>query len=123
MFDPSKEASLARKYEAAAERGFYRAIKELRLLQKQTRVLDMDTKAEIFRQELGSISEWRKMATAFDKNFAKYEAEAPVPARPAPKPVAPTPLAPRFSPPEASSTPVRDRQGTLTGRLTRWLAP
>ncbi len=30
MFDPSKEATLARKYELAAERGFYRAIKELR---------------------------------------------------------------------------------------------
>ncbi len=34
MFDPSKEATLARKYEAAAERGFYRALKELRELEK-----------------------------------------------------------------------------------------
>ena len=30
MFDPSKEACLARKYEATAERGFFRALKELR---------------------------------------------------------------------------------------------
>lgn len=30
LFDPSKEATLARKYEAAAERGFFRALKELR---------------------------------------------------------------------------------------------
>jgi len=30
LFDPSKEATLARKYEAATERGLYRALKELR---------------------------------------------------------------------------------------------
>jgi hypothetical protein len=36
MFDPSKEATLARKYEAAAERGFYRALKELRQLKKES---------------------------------------------------------------------------------------
>ena len=30
MFDPSKEATLARKYEAAAERAFFRCLKELR---------------------------------------------------------------------------------------------
>ncbi len=34
MFDPSKEATLARKYEAAAERGFYRALKELRQMDR-----------------------------------------------------------------------------------------
>ena len=37
MFDPSKEATLARKYEAAAERGFLRALKELRQLEKESR--------------------------------------------------------------------------------------
>ncbi len=30
LFDPSAEATLARKYEAAAERGFFRALRELR---------------------------------------------------------------------------------------------
>ena len=30
LFDPSKEATLARRYEAAAERGFFKALKELR---------------------------------------------------------------------------------------------
>ncbi len=34
-FDPSKEATLARKYEAAAERGFFRALKELRLVERE----------------------------------------------------------------------------------------
>jgi hypothetical protein len=35
MFDPSKEATLARRYEMAAERSFYKAIKELRQLRKE----------------------------------------------------------------------------------------
>jgi hypothetical protein len=34
-FDPSKKATLARKYEAAAERCFFRSLKELRLVEKQ----------------------------------------------------------------------------------------
>ncbi len=33
LFDPSPEASLARRHEAAAERGLYRALRELRTLQ------------------------------------------------------------------------------------------
>jgi hypothetical protein len=35
MFDPSKEAILARKYEAAAERGMYRALAELRQVEAE----------------------------------------------------------------------------------------
>jgi len=35
LFDPSKEATLARKYEAAAERGFYRALREFREVQAE----------------------------------------------------------------------------------------
>jgi hypothetical protein len=35
LFDPSKEATLARKYEAAAERSLYKALRELRQLQAQ----------------------------------------------------------------------------------------
>ena len=40
MFDPSKEATLARRYEMAAERGFYKAIKELRQLRKEQEEAD-----------------------------------------------------------------------------------
>ena len=36
LFDPSKEATLARKYEAATERGLYRALKELRQVEAGT---------------------------------------------------------------------------------------
>ncbi len=36
-FDPSKEAALARKYETAAQRSFFRAIKELRTVERQAK--------------------------------------------------------------------------------------
>jgi len=35
LFDPGKEATLARKYEAAAERGLHRALRDLKALQKE----------------------------------------------------------------------------------------
>ncbi len=38
MFDPSEAAQLARKYEAAAERGFYRAWKEFRQVEREAKV-------------------------------------------------------------------------------------
>ncbi len=37
LFDPSREATLARKYEAAAERGFYRALREFQVVESQAR--------------------------------------------------------------------------------------
>jgi hypothetical protein len=39
MFDPSKEATLARQYEASAERGFYKALKQLRQMELQAEAL------------------------------------------------------------------------------------
>src|SRR4051794_15012336 len=44
MFDPSREATLARKYEAAAERAFFRCLKELRQMEKKAKA---DRKAEV----------------------------------------------------------------------------
>ena len=55
MFDTSREATLARKYEAAAERGFYRAIKELREFRKPAKGLGPAADSEAFHKELGSI--------------------------------------------------------------------
>ena len=46
MFDPSKEASLARKYEAAAERGFFRALKEFRQAQRASSDVPTTAKSE-----------------------------------------------------------------------------
>jgi hypothetical protein len=37
LFDPSREATLARKYEAASERCFFRSLKELRLVEEQAK--------------------------------------------------------------------------------------
>jgi hypothetical protein len=37
MFDPSREATLARKYEAAAERGLFKALKEFRQVEKEAK--------------------------------------------------------------------------------------
>ncbi len=73
MFDPSKEAGLARKYEAAAERGFFRAIKELRQLQRSTDVSAIaKAQAEAARKSMGQMA-----------SFFPAEAKAPTPARPA----------------------------------------
>jgi hypothetical protein len=54
MFDPSKEACLARRYEAAAERGFFRALKELRLLEG-TKSADSAFDAKMMREMVGSL--------------------------------------------------------------------
>ena len=43
--DLSKEATMARRYESAAERGFFRALKELRQLQQECRVLTVNPEA------------------------------------------------------------------------------
>ncbi len=37
LFDPSKEATLLRKYEAAARSGFFRALKELRTIERSAK--------------------------------------------------------------------------------------
>ena len=75
-FDPSKEACLARKYEAAAERGFFRALKELRQLKKDSsRPQPADAAAEA-RASLARLGSF-------------FQGEAPArsqPARPAPTP-------------------------------------
>ena len=66
-FDDSKEATLARKYEAAAERGFLRALKELRLLEARRK----EDEAEMMALESGSFSP--EMMS--DEEFDRFEAE------------------------------------------------
>ena len=77
MFDPSKEAVLARKYEAAAERGFFRALKELRGLVREAKALDPAVQAEVFRQELGSILSMEKMDEEFDAMYPEVGEATP----------------------------------------------
>ena len=88
MFDPSKDACLARKYEAAAERGFFRSIKEFRLHQKsEIAPSAAKSEAEATRksmEKLGSFFPGADLPPA----PARVAAPAPSqPAKPASKPV------------------------------------
>jgi hypothetical protein len=56
MFDPSKEAALARRYEAAAERGFFRALKELRLIEEEARGPDVKSEAAAIRKQRDQLA-------------------------------------------------------------------
>ena len=94
MFDPSKEASLARKYEAAAERGFFRALKELRQLEKAA---DPAIQAEASRRELASFLSDQKMGEEFDAMYEAAVAEDPSLADPFPARLT-RPVAPAHSP-------------------------
>jgi hypothetical protein len=79
MFDPSKEAAMARKYEAAAERSFFRALKELRTLEKkQARAVQPVIDEAAFEKVLASFSQInRQMDRKLDDLEAKYPEPAP----------------------------------------------
>jgi hypothetical protein len=62
MFDPSKEATLARKYEAAAERGLYRALKEFRQVEKEAKLAIPSPQIDATRQPSGSFLPAQKTA-------------------------------------------------------------
>ena len=70
MADTSKEGVLMRKYEAAAERGFFRALKELRQMRKESQARDPKVEEEVIRKELGSIL---AASAANDQFMARYE--------------------------------------------------
>ena len=77
QFDTSKEACLARKYEAAAERGFFRSLKELRIVEKAARKAESRPEAATPSPALGSF---------FQATQTRPKAE--------PKPIGPAPKAP-----------------------------
>jgi hypothetical protein len=72
-FDTSKAANLARRYEAAAERGFFRALREFRLVEKQAKKVDPANQLEQFRNELGSFLEMKKLDDEFDAEYPELE--------------------------------------------------
>jgi hypothetical protein len=80
MFDPSKEACLARKYEAAAERGFFKAIKEFREVEKAAKGPDVAAEAEAARKQLASFFPAAKAASAALKPAAPTPQPTPKPA-------------------------------------------
>jgi hypothetical protein len=79
MFDPSKEATLARQYEAAAERGFYRAIKQLRQMELQAETLLRAAVPAIIEPTMASFFEAqrniREMDAEFDAMYARMNSE------------------------------------------------
>ena len=77
MFDPSKEATLARKYEAAAERGFYRALKELRQLDRAAQAAEPATDLRSVQAMMGSFSGSGMTDDEFDDFCAKMDLPLP----------------------------------------------
>ncbi len=77
-FDPSDEASLARRYEAAAERGFFRALKELRQLGREP----------ASSGAAGAMAEVRASAARLGSFL---QGETPAPRGPSPSPPKPLP--------------------------------
>ena len=75
MFDPSKEATLARRYEAAAERHFFRALKELRQMERQSRAeAKVDSTLEA-HSLLGSFLKMEEEGRQMDARLDAMEAE------------------------------------------------
>jgi hypothetical protein len=77
MFDPSREAALARQYEAAAERGFFRALKELRQLEKAAAAAPPVVDEAMLEETLASLFALNKRADAIESRQAK-RAQSPV---------------------------------------------
>jgi hypothetical protein len=77
MFDPSKEATLARRYEAAAERGFYRALRELRQIEKAAKAAREEAIDRTVRETLASFSDFNEQAGAFEAEFFDEDLRTP----------------------------------------------
>jgi hypothetical protein len=71
MFDTSPEAILARKYEAATERSFFRALKELRQMEKAAKAAE----AEMIEQKLASFLPGDMTDEEFDKICLNIDSE------------------------------------------------
>ena len=70
LFDPSKAACLARQYEAAAQREFYRAFKEVRQIEKEAKAAlagpEVGAAAAARAAVMGSFSQLESMASLLE---------------------------------------------------------
>ncbi len=80
LFDPSREADLARKYEAAAERGFFRALREFRLAEAEVEV-EVEAPPPASASDAGSGG---SLASFFQKGSAPLGRDVPGPLPPRP---------------------------------------
>ena len=72
-FDTSKEACLARRHESAAERGFFRALKEFRLVEGPAKRLEPVVEPEVSRHGLGSFWEMSPLDDEFARDCTQAE--------------------------------------------------
>jgi hypothetical protein len=93
LFDPSKEATLARRYEAAAERGLFRALNEFRQVEKEARAESAPPDSGAARKALGSFFPAGKSLEILDslsvetpRQVPARTAQTPLPARTIPAP-------------------------------------
>jgi hypothetical protein len=84
MLDPSDEAVLARKYEVAAERGFFRALKMLRQMEREAEALLKADDTDRVDAMMASFLKTQKAAQNMDDEMdALYpELALPMPTRP-----------------------------------------
>ena len=71
MFDTSKKAILARQYEASAVRGFFRALKELRLVEKLAKAAEPVVVAVPSREGLASFSQIEQRAAELEVKYVE----------------------------------------------------
>ena len=91
MFDPSKEATLARKYENAAERAFFRCLKELQRRDREAKVAEKAESEHQIEAMMGSYLQAARSLSAeddaFDALYERENARQPFePSRPSKKP-------------------------------------
>jgi hypothetical protein len=83
MFDPSKEATLARQYEAASERGFFRALRQLRQMELQAEALlkadDQANETAEHNAMMASFFESRKASQEIEDEYADIYAKLNIP--------------------------------------------
>jgi hypothetical protein len=76
MFDPSPEANLARRHEAATERSFFKVLNELRQMAQDSRQ-DESPAADGFRDSLASIFQLEKEGDEFEARYLEPEERMP----------------------------------------------
>jgi hypothetical protein len=75
LFDSSPEATLARRYEAAAQRGFFKALKELRIHEKAMKA----TEEDMVEEHLASFRHAEMTDEEFERLYAEATANRPAP--------------------------------------------
>ena len=78
MFDPTPEGNLARRHEAATERSFHRALKELHRLERSARMASARSSEAVVEQTLASFLQWQKDDDAMDARFPELNPKNPL---------------------------------------------